>query len=179
MDEQIKALLEGVNALKSGQEELNNTLEEKIIKMEKKIETVKEQLNEKMEEMTQRVKDLEKKLLACGKTKNENKSVPVSPVPIPASPVSVKLYTYDGKTNWKVYKIQFSIISQANPWSEGVKACQLVASLRGKTAEVLQTLTDTELLNLNSLYNSGSQTYTTGGRIFNHNFYRPLKIIMY
>ncbi|GFW20511.1 uncharacterized protein TNCV_4547781 [Trichonephila clavipes] len=37
--------------------------------------------------------------------------------------------------------------------TEEVKACQLVASLR-EAAEVLQTLTDRELLNLNSLYNA-------------------------
>ncbi|GFW66575.1 uncharacterized protein TNCV_3841141 [Trichonephila clavipes] len=35
-----------------------------------------------------------------------------------------------------------------------VKACQLAASLRGEAAEVLQTLPDTERLNLNSLYNA-------------------------
>ncbi|GFW61918.1 hypothetical protein TNCV_4669431 [Trichonephila clavipes] len=114
MDEQLKALLEGINALKSGQEELKNTLEEKINKMEKKIENVKELFDERMEEMSQQVKYIEKKLLACGETKNENKFVPASPVPIPASPVSVKLYTYDGKTNWEVYKIQFGIISEVN-----------------------------------------------------------------
>ncbi|GFS74925.1 uncharacterized protein TNCV_1395991 [Trichonephila clavipes] len=91
--------------------------------MEEKIETVKEHFNERMEEMSQRVKDFEKKLLACGKTKNENKFVATSPVPVPASPVSVKLYTYAGR---------------------GV----------GKAAEVLQTIPDTELLNLNSLYNA-------------------------
>ncbi|GFX27405.1 uncharacterized protein TNCV_35021 [Trichonephila clavipes] len=71
-----------------------------------------------------------------------------------ASPVSVKLSTYDGKTNWKVYKTQFCIISEGNGWTEGVKACQLAASLRGEAAEVLQTLPDVELLNLNSLYNA-------------------------
>ncbi|GFY09922.1 uncharacterized protein TNCV_3698841 [Trichonephila clavipes] len=115
---------------------------------------MEEQFDERMEEMSERVKDLEKKLLACGKTKNENKFVPASPVPITASPVSVKLYTYDGKTNWEVYKIQFGVFSESNRWTEGVKACQLVASLREEAAEVLQTLTDTELLNLNSVYNA-------------------------
>ncbi|GFV69704.1 uncharacterized protein TNCV_4508171 [Trichonephila clavipes] len=103
--------------------------------MEGKIENVKEQFDERMEEMSQRVKDLQKKLLACGKTKNENKFVHASPVPVPASPVSVKLYTYDGNTNWEVYKIQFCTISEANGWTEGVKTCQLVASLRGKATE--------------------------------------------
>ncbi|GFT15456.1 hypothetical protein TNCV_3264711 [Trichonephila clavipes] len=76
-----------------------------------------------MEEMSQRVKYIGKKLLAFGETKNENKFFPASPVPIPASPVSVKLYTYDGKTTLEVYKIQFGIISEANRWTEGVKAC--------------------------------------------------------
>ncbi|GFW61185.1 uncharacterized protein TNCV_434091 [Trichonephila clavipes] len=90
-------------------------------------------------------------LRKCG----ERKQVcPAAPVSVPASPVSVKLYTYDGKTNWEVYKIQFGIISEANEWTEDVKAYQLVASLRGEAAEVLQTLTDTELLNLSSLYNA-------------------------
>ncbi|GFV80237.1 retrovirus-related Pol polyprotein from transposon 412 [Trichonephila clavipes] len=50
----------------------------------------------------------------------------------------------------EVYKTQFCIISEANGWTEGVKACQLAASLRGEAAEVLQTLPDTERLNLNS-----------------------------
>ncbi|GFU34453.1 uncharacterized protein TNCV_1992011 [Trichonephila clavipes] len=80
--------------------------------------------------------------------------MPASPVPMTASPVSFKLSTYDVKTNWEVYKTQFSIISEANGWTEEVKACQLAASLRREAAEILQTLPDTERLNLNSLYNA-------------------------
>ncbi|GFV80175.1 uncharacterized protein TNCV_1477371 [Trichonephila clavipes] len=98
--------------------------------------------------------DFDKKLLACGNATNESQFVPAAPVPVPTSPVSLKLYTNDGKTIWDVYKIQFVIISEANRWTEEVKACQLVASLREEAAEVLQTLTDTELLNLNSPYNA-------------------------
>ncbi|GFU62587.1 uncharacterized protein TNCV_2599181 [Trichonephila clavipes] len=45
------------------------------------------------------------------------------------------------------------LLSQANGWTEGAKACQLAASLRGEAAEVLQTHPDTERLHLNSLYN--------------------------
>ncbi|GFW33589.1 hypothetical protein TNCV_2211211 [Trichonephila clavipes] len=68
--------------------------------MEKKvgqeIERIKEQVEERIEEVagnfSQQVEDLEKKLLPCRKTANENKFVP-------ASPVSVKLSTSDGKTN--------------------------------------------------------------------------------
>ncbi|GFW73490.1 uncharacterized protein TNCV_2801541 [Trichonephila clavipes] len=64
----------------------------------------------------------------------------------------LKLSTYDGKTNWEGYKTQFSIISEANGWTEGAKACQLAASLSGEAAEVLHKLLDTERLNLNSVY---------------------------
>ncbi|GFV45701.1 uncharacterized protein TNCV_1970021 [Trichonephila clavipes] len=85
---------------------------------------------------------------------NENKFVPTSAVPVPASSISVKLSTYDGKTKWEVYKTQFCIIHEGNGWNEGVKACQLAASLKGEAAEVLQTLPDIERLNLNSLYNA-------------------------
>ncbi|GFY00935.1 hypothetical protein TNCV_1363411 [Trichonephila clavipes] len=75
-----------------------------------------------MEDISQRVENLEKKLLAGRRMKNDNMFVPASSVPVPASPVSMKLYTYDEKTNWEVYKIQICIISEVNGWTEGVKA---------------------------------------------------------
>ncbi|GFU58904.1 hypothetical protein TNCV_5074901 [Trichonephila clavipes] len=42
------------------------------------------------------------------------------------------------------------IISEANGWTEEVKAFPLAASIRVETAEILQTLPDTVRLNLNS-----------------------------
>ncbi|GFT18379.1 hypothetical protein TNCV_3216481 [Trichonephila clavipes] len=93
------------------------------------IEKIKEQDEERIEGVaenfsliSQRVEDLEKKLQAGG---NENKStiVPVSAYPEPVLATSVpvtaftgpvKLSTYDGKTNWEVYKTQFAIISETN-----------------------------------------------------------------
>ncbi|GFV25101.1 hypothetical protein TNCV_1006951 [Trichonephila clavipes] len=102
MDEQLKALLEGINALKNiienvekRQEKLRSILEKKIEQVEKKYERVAGNFSL----ISQRVEDFEKKLLACGNATNENKFVPAAPVSVPASPVSGKLYTYDGKTN--------------------------------------------------------------------------------
>ncbi|GFU93939.1 uncharacterized protein TNCV_2657161, partial [Trichonephila clavipes] len=149
-------------------EEKIEVVEEKIEKKVEQVEErIREQVKEKYEEVdgnlsfiSQRVEDLEKKLLVS-RNKNESKILPSSPVPVPSSPVpvtvstvSVTLSIYDGKTNWEVYKIQFSIISEANGWTKGVKACQHATSLRGEAAEILQTLPDTEKLNLNSLYNA-------------------------
>ncbi|GFT72375.1 DNA-methyltransferase 3B [Trichonephila clavipes] len=117
MDEQLKALLEGINALENiignvekRQEELRNVLEKKIEQVEERYERVAGNFSL----ISQRVEDFEKKLLACGNATNESKFVPAAPVSVPALPVSGKLYTYDGKTNWEVYKIQFGIISEAN-----------------------------------------------------------------
>ncbi|GFX59385.1 uncharacterized protein TNCV_150931 [Trichonephila clavipes] len=153
-------------------EEKFAVVEEKI---EKKVEQFEERIREQVEEriegvaenfslISQRMEDLEKKLLSDG-NENKNKSMSVSAFPEPAlaSPVPVtaftgpiKLLTYDGKTNWELYKTQFPIISEANGWTEGgVKAClsQLATSLR-EAVEILQTPPDTERLNLNSLYNA-------------------------
>ncbi|GFV15907.1 uncharacterized protein TNCV_988901 [Trichonephila clavipes] len=163
----------GLKNVQKCQEDLRNTLEkkidsveekivlkveEKIAIVEEKVSVVEENIEKKVEQVEERIR--EQKLLVSG-NKNESKIFPSSPVPVSTSPVpvtastvSVKLSTYDGKTNWEVYKTQFSIISEANGWTERVKACQLAASLRGEAAELLQTLPDTERLNLNSLYNA-------------------------
>lgn len=50
--------------------------------------------------------------------------------------------TYGGKSSWQVYKDQFSIVAEANMWSDEVNACQLAASLRGEASDVLQKLPD-------------------------------------
>ncbi|GFX87612.1 hypothetical protein TNCV_2465051 [Trichonephila clavipes] len=161
LEKKIDNVEEKINSV---EEKIALKVEEKIAvveeTIEKKVEQVEERIREQVEEkyevagnfslISQQVEDLEKKLLVSG-NKNESKILPFSPVPVPSSPVpvtastvSVKLSTYDGKTNWEVYKTQFSIISEANGWTEGVKACQLAASLRGEAAKILQTLPDTE-----------------------------------
>ncbi|GFX22410.1 uncharacterized protein TNCV_1816111 [Trichonephila clavipes] len=154
---ELKGRMEkGLENVQKCQEDLRNILEKKIdsveekiaLKVEEKIAVVEEK---KVGEEIGRIKE---------NTMNESKCVPVSsvcmpasPVHLTASPVSVKLPTYDGKTNWEVYKTQFSIISEFNGWTEGIKACQLPASLKEAT-KIVQTLPDTERLNLNSLYNA-------------------------
>ncbi|GFX75703.1 uncharacterized protein TNCV_3575281 [Trichonephila clavipes] len=179
----INALKSGQDDMQKSQEETEERMEkgqQETKKVEEKIERIKEQVEERIKEqveerieglaekfslISQRMEDLEKKLLDGG-NENKDKSMPVpafsepvlvSPVPVTAFTGPVKLSTYDGKTNWEVYKTQFCLISEANGWNEGVKACQLAASLRGKAAEVLQALLDIERLNLNSLY-QGWQT---------------------
>ncbi|GFW14936.1 uncharacterized protein TNCV_4658971 [Trichonephila clavipes] len=172
MQEEIKNGLK--QRIEKGQQEMQK-VEEKIAVVEEKIEKKvgeeigrnKEQVEERIEGVaeslsliSQRVEDLEKKLLVCANN-NESKIfaflsstyVNLSGACNCLNSVS-ETVTYDGKMNWEVYKTQFSIISEANGWTEGVKACQLAASLRGEATEILQTLPDTKQLNLNSLYNA-------------------------
>ncbi|GFY23820.1 uncharacterized protein TNCV_3536141 [Trichonephila clavipes] len=141
---------ERMENMQRSQEETKNELKEG---MQKGLNDTKNELKERMEKCQEELKDsLEKKI--DNVEEKINKPVLASPVPVPASPISVKLSTYDGKTNWEVYKTQFCIISEANGWTGGAKACQLAASLRGEAAEILQTLPDVERLNLNSLYSA-------------------------
>ncbi|GFS61522.1 hypothetical protein TNCV_4312291 [Trichonephila clavipes] len=151
MDEQLKVLLEGINALKNGQEEIRqemqksqeetkNELNERMEKGQEETKKCQEDLKNSLEKKidtvlkkksTSYVEDLKKRLLSSENVTNEIKIVPAAPVHVPSSavplttsPESVKLSTYDdGKTNWEVYKTQFSIISEANGWTEGLKAC--------------------------------------------------------
>lgn len=56
-----------------------------------------------------------------------------------ALPVQIKLSINDGKSSWQIYKIQISIVAEANWWSEEVK---LAESLRWEADNMLQTLSD-------------------------------------
>ncbi|GFU59844.1 hypothetical protein TNCV_4726111 [Trichonephila clavipes] len=75
MDEQLKALLEGINALKNvignveKRQELRNILEKKIEQAEERYERVAGNFSL----ISQRVEDFENKLLACGNAANESK----------------------------------------------------------------------------------------------------------
>ncbi|GFT37088.1 hypothetical protein TNCV_3135411 [Trichonephila clavipes] len=80
MDKQLKALLESINALKN----IIGNVEERYERMAGNFRLI-----------SQQVEDFEKKLLACRNAANKRKFVPAAPVSVPASVVSVKLYTYD------------------------------------------------------------------------------------
>ncbi|GBM80506.1 hypothetical protein AVEN_228994-1 [Araneus ventricosus] len=70
------------------------------------------------------------------------------------SRTTVKSLTFDGQTSWTVFKTQFDVVSSANGWNNRVKASQLVASLRGAAAEVLQGITSDKLTDLTTIQNA-------------------------
>ncbi|PRD34451.1 UNVERIFIED_CONTAM: hypothetical protein NCL1_14558 [Trichonephila clavipes] len=131
-------------------QELNYSLEEKINsvkdriarKMKEEIVVVEEKMEKKVEEkiemirevagnfslMSQRVEDLGKEASVFRKCDERKQICPCC-------------------------SSTCAFFCSASDFLTSAKACQLAESLRRETSEVLQTLPDTERLNLNSLYN--------------------------
>ncbi|GBM39040.1 hypothetical protein AVEN_122179-1 [Araneus ventricosus] len=122
--------------------------------VERKIEEVEDKVQGKIEEFKEKVQvkigDLEKRL-------SELKDRPIN---FPANPhltysrPTVKSLKFDGQTSWTVFKTQFDVVSSANGWNNRVKASQLVASLRGTAAEVLQGIPSDKLTDLMTIENA-------------------------
>ena len=71
---------------------------------------------------------------------NEETEVQFTP-----SQASIKLSIYDEKTSWQVvYNTQFTMVAEANGWNPNAKAFHLAASLRGDTADILETLSEAQ-----------------------------------
>ncbi|GBN10267.1 hypothetical protein AVEN_153178-1 [Araneus ventricosus] len=92
-----------------------------------KIEEVKSEIQEKMSDLERRLSGLE----------TIPNNFPANPEFMRPKP-TIKCLTFDGQTSWTVFKTQFDVVSSTNGWTDFVKASQLVASLRGSAAEVLQ-----------------------------------------
>ncbi|GBO02631.1 hypothetical protein AVEN_37974-1 [Araneus ventricosus] len=103
--------------------------------VERKIEEVEDKVQGKIEEVKEKVQvkigDLEKRL-------SELEDRPINFPDLTYSRPMVKSLTFDRQTSWTVFKTQFDVVSSAKGWNNRVKASQLVASLRGSAAEVLQ-----------------------------------------
>ncbi|GBM35307.1 hypothetical protein AVEN_38172-1 [Araneus ventricosus] len=151
----------GHEEMKNGQEEMRyqiqgvkGKIEEVRNENQRKIEEVKDKVQVQMEEVEEKVQvrigDLEKRL-----SELEDR-----PINFPANPdlkysrPTVKSLTFDGQTSWTVYKTQFDVVSSANGWNNFVKASQLVTSLRGSAAEVLQGIPSDKLTDLTTIENA-------------------------
>ncbi|GBN56664.1 Retrovirus-related Pol polyprotein from transposon 297, partial [Araneus ventricosus] len=150
--EEMKNRIEGV---KGKIEEVRNEVQRKIEeiegKVQRKIEEVEDKVQVKMEEVEEKVQvrigDLEKWL-----SELEDRSInfPANS-DLTYSRPTVKSLTFDGQTSWTVFKTQFDVVSSANGWNNRVKASQLVASLRGSAAEVLQVIPSDKLTDLTTI----------------------------
>ncbi|GFS64075.1 transposon Ty3-I Gag-Pol polyprotein, partial [Nephila pilipes] len=118
-----------------------------IGKIEEDVQSVKREINEVKSEVQEKISFLEKRL--CDLEERPINSPPSSEV-IYSRP-TVKSLTFDGQTSWSIFKTQFDVVSSSNGWTGRVKASQLVASLRGSAAEVLQRIPAGNLMDLTTI----------------------------
>ncbi|GBN24594.1 Retrovirus-related Pol polyprotein from transposon 297, partial [Araneus ventricosus] len=129
-----------VEGIKDHVDECVGRMEEEVQGVKGKIEEVKTEVQEKMSDLERRLSDLE--------TRPNN--FPTNPEFMYSRP-TVKPLTFDGLTSWTVFKTQFDVVSSTNGWTDSVKASQLVASLRGSAAEVLQGIPPDKLTDLTTI----------------------------
>ena len=103
-------------------------------------EKVPEKYNETLEKIIKKIESLKKQ------ASNEEAKIPLLP-----SQATIKPSTFDGSSSWQVYKTQFTMVAEANSWSPSAKAFHLAASLRGDAANVLETLSEAQRHNFDSL----------------------------
>ncbi|GFW08390.1 uncharacterized protein TNCV_1657041 [Trichonephila clavipes] len=144
MDEQLKALMEGINTLKNGHEETKERMEKSQQEMQKGLDDIKNELKERMQKVQEELRDkLEKKM------DNVEERIAIKK----KEKIAAVEENIEKKIEEEIKRIKEQVEEKYEE-TEGVKACQLAASLRGEVAEILQTLPYTERLNLNSLFNA-------------------------
>ncbi|GBN24760.1 hypothetical protein AVEN_158289-1, partial [Araneus ventricosus] len=126
-------------------------IEEEVQCVKLKIENVESEVQRKIEEsnceVQEKIGNLERRISELEERSNY---FPASPEFISSRP-TVKPLTFDGQTSWTVFKTQFDVVSSTNGWTDFVKASQLVASLRGSAAEVLQGIPADKLTELTTV----------------------------
>ncbi|GBM70785.1 hypothetical protein AVEN_127333-1 [Araneus ventricosus] len=111
--------------MEKGQKEMKGMVDEVNREVQRKIVEVEEKVQMKIEDVKSKVK---------GK---------IEP--------TIKSLTFDGQTSWRVFKTQLDVVSSTNGWTDFVKASQLVASLSGSAAEVLQGIPADKLTDLTTI----------------------------
>ncbi|GBO06586.1 hypothetical protein AVEN_15622-1 [Araneus ventricosus] len=113
-------------------------IEEEVQCVKLKIEKVESEVQRKIEEsnceVQEKVGNLERRISELEERPND---FPASPE-FTSSRRTVKPLTFDRQTSWTVFKTQFDVVTSTNEWTDFAKPSQLVASLRGSAAEVLQ-----------------------------------------
>ncbi|GBN31869.1 hypothetical protein AVEN_86952-1 [Araneus ventricosus] len=156
--EEMKGLIDEVKV----KGEVQRKIDEVEEKVQMKIEDVKSEVKGKFEEVEHKVQgkidEVEHKVQGkIGDIERRLSELEVRPFSFSASSEfmhsrpTIKSLTFDGQTSWTVFKTQFDVVSSTNGWTDFVKASQLVASLRGSAAEVLQGIPADKLTDLTTI----------------------------
>ncbi|GBO33944.1 hypothetical protein AVEN_37502-1 [Araneus ventricosus] len=122
----------GQERMEKGQEEMKGLIDEVKSEVQRKIDEVEEKVQMKFEEVEHKVQ---------GKIEEVEHKVQgkIGDIERRLSELEIRPF---------IFKTQFDIVSSTNGWTDFVKASQLVASLRGSAAEVLQGIPADKLTDL-------------------------------
>ncbi|GBM60387.1 hypothetical protein AVEN_249319-1 [Araneus ventricosus] len=152
----------GQERMEKGQEEMKGLIDEVKSEVQRKIDEVEEKVQVKIEdvksEVQGKIEEVEHKVQGkIGDIERRLSELEIRPFSFSSSPEfmhsrpTIKSLTFDGQTSWTVFKTQFDVVSSTNGWRDFVKASQLVASLRGSAAEVLQGIPADKLTDLTTI----------------------------
>ncbi|GBN76171.1 hypothetical protein AVEN_195921-1 [Araneus ventricosus] len=156
-DKMEKGQEEMKDKMEKGQEEMKNEIQTHV---ESKVGEIKDHVNSCIEKIEEDVQSVKREIGEIGDLEKRLSELEDRPINFPAnldltySRPTVKSLTFDGQTSWTVFKTQFDVVSSANGWNNRVKASQLVASLRGSAAEVLQGIPSDKLTDLMTIENA-------------------------
>ncbi|GBO28006.1 hypothetical protein AVEN_129844-1 [Araneus ventricosus] len=175
-DEMRKGQEEMKDEMRKGQEEMKNEIQTHveskvgeikdhvnscIEKIEEDVQSVRREIGEVKGEVEGKIEEVKEKVqVKIGDLEKRLSELEDRPINFPANPdltysrPTVKSLTFDGQTSWTVFKTQFDVVSSANGWNNRVKVSQLVASLRGSAAEVLQGIPSDKLTDLMAIENA-------------------------
>ncbi|GBM40903.1 hypothetical protein AVEN_234038-1 [Araneus ventricosus] len=149
----------GQEEMRSEQEEIKNQIQAHVEsqvdeiethvdgcigKIEEEVQCVKGKIDKVESEVLERIGNLERRISDLEDRPNNFQTSPE----LMYARLTIKPLTFDVQTSWTVFKTQFDVISSTNGWTDFVKASQLVASLRGSAAEVLQGIPADKLTDL-------------------------------
>ncbi|GBM70033.1 hypothetical protein AVEN_220885-1 [Araneus ventricosus] len=162
MEARQEEMRSGQERMEKGQEEMKGLIDEVKGEVQRKIDEVEEKVQMKIEDVNVedqgKIEEVEHKVQGkIGDIERRLSELEDRPFSLSASPEfmhsrpTIKSLTFDGQTSWTVFKTQFDIVSSTNGWTDFVKASQLVASLRGSAAEVLQGISVDKLTDLTTI----------------------------
>ncbi|GBN11088.1 hypothetical protein AVEN_174029-1, partial [Araneus ventricosus] len=148
MEKGQEEMRKGQEEMRKGQEEMKNQIQSHV---ERKVREIKDHVNSCIEKIEEDVQSVKREI---GEVKGEVERK----IEEVEDKVQGKIEEVEDKVQGKIEevkeKVQFDVVSSANGWNNRVKASQLVASLRGSAAEVLQGIPSDKLTDLMTIENA-------------------------
>ncbi|GBL97787.1 hypothetical protein AVEN_68622-1 [Araneus ventricosus] len=136
----------GQERMEKGQEEMKGLIDEVKGEVQRKIDEVEEKVQMKIEDVKSEVKgkfeEVEHKVQGKIEEVEHKVQGKIGDIERRLSELEIRPF---------IFKTQFDVVSSTNGWTDFVKASQLVASLRGSAAEVLQGIPADKLTDLTTI----------------------------